>query len=227
MIPTAAINSGVNEQMKKIRAFILPTVALFMVVSPAAAQLHFSSIKLGYLNPKDAKSGFIIGAEISDYVDESVSLGLAVNLFRKSFTAQSQVAVQDFPSGVRETTVQKELEFSTTFLPIMGQATINIPSSGNLGWYAGGGLGYEFLWNNEKNFDTQTSDRRFYKGFAWLVDAGLRYRVGSRSSLLFEAFYHSAAVKRNKTNSPAGLPVWSEVDLSGLGFRFGLGFGDW
>jgi len=215
--------------MKKVIGILLAGVMVVMIAEPAAAQLHFSAIKLGYLNPKDTKAGFIIGTEISDYVDESVSLGLSVNLFRKSFTALTPVAQQDFPSGVRETTIQKELEFSTTFLPIMGQATVNIPSSGNLGWYVGGGLGYEFLWNNEKNFTSQptTSDRRFYKGFVWMLDAGLRYRVGSRSSLLFEAFYHNSAVKRNKTNSPAGLPVWSEVDLSGLGFRFGLGFGGW
>jgi len=214
--------------MKKVSGILLAGVMFVMIAKPAAAQLHFSAIKLGYLNPKDTKAGFIIGTEISDQIDESVSLGLAVNLFRKTFTAETEVAEFNFESGVRETTIQRELEFSTTFLPIMGQATVHIPSSGNLGWYVGGGLGYEFLWNNEKNFNPpQTSDRRFYKGFAWLLDAGLRYRVGSRSSLLFEAFYHNSSVKRNKTNSPAGLPVWSEVDLSGLGFRFGLGFGDW
>jgi hypothetical protein len=215
--------------MKRAIGFLLAGVMFVMIAQPAAAQLHVSAIKLGYLNPKDTKAGFIIGTEISDYVDESVSVGLSVNLFRKTFIAETAVAERNFESGVRETTIQRELEFNTTFIPLMGQATVNIPSSGNLGWYVGGGLGYEFLWNNEKNFTSQpvTSDRRFYKGFAWLLDAGLRYRVGSRSSLLLEAFYHNSAVKRNKTNSPAGLPVWSEVDLSGLGFRFGLGFGGW
>lgn len=213
--------------MKTVRPILLASVVLLLVAQPAAAQLHFSAIKLGYMNPKDTKSGFIIGTEISDQIDESVSLGLAVNLFRKNFTAQSAVAERDFQGGTHETTIQRELEFTTTFLPIMAQASVNIPSSGNLGWYVGGGLGYEFLWNNENNFVDKTSDRRFYKGFAWLLDAGLRYRVGSRSSLLFEVFYHNASVKRNKTSSPAGLPVWSEVNLAGLGFRFGLGFGIW
>lgn len=213
--------------MSKIRSILFMLMPLSIMIQPAAAQLHVSGIKLGYLNPKDAKAGFIIGTEIADQVDESVSLGLAVNLFHKNFDAQTPVASTNFPSGVHETTIQKQLEFNTTFLPVMGQATVYLPSSSNLGWYLGGGLGYEFLWNNEKNFEANTSERRFYKGFAWLVDAGLRYRLGSRSSLLFEVFYHHAAVKRNKEESPAGLPVWSEVDLSGLGFRFGLGFGYW
>jgi len=213
--------------MKKARLTLFTMAVLLIMARPGAAQLHFSSIKLGYLDPKDAKAGFVIGTEISDQIDESVSLGLSVNLFRKSYKALNEVATDNFDSGVKETTVEKELEFSTFFIPIMLQATVNLPSSSNLGWYGGGGLGYEFLWNKEDNFREQTSDRRFYKGFTFLLDAGLRYRVGSRSALLFEVFYHNATVKRNKEKSPAGLPVWSEVNLSGIGFRFGLGFGGW
>jgi hypothetical protein len=213
--------------MKISRVLLLAMPPLLLFLQPAFAQLRFSAIKLGYLYPKDAKSGFMIGTEISDDVDESVSLGVSVNLFRKTFTGLQAVATQNFQSGVTETTVQKELEFSTTFLPIMGQATMHFPSRGNLSWYAGAGLGYEFLWNNEKNFIDNTSARRNYKGFAWMADAGLSHRLGSRSALLLEVFYHNAKVKRNKTDSPANLPVWSEVNLSGFGFRVGLGFGGW
>ena len=214
--------------MKRAWVVVVVVLLLAAMARPSAAQLHFSSIKLGYLNPQDAKAGFIIGAEISDYVDERVAVGLSLNMFRKTFNAEQAVATTDFPSGVKETTVQKQLEFNTTFLPIMGQVSVNMTSPyDNLGWYFGGGLGYEFLWNREKNFETSTSDRRFYKGFVWMADVGLRYRLGSRSALLFEVLYHDATVKRTKKDSPANLPVWSQVDLAGLGFRFGLGFGGW
>lgn len=213
--------------MSTTRTIFLMLAPLLVMTQPGAAQLRLSAIKLGFLDPKDAKAGFILGTEIADEVDESVSLGLSVNLFHKSFNATKPVADRSYPSGVHETTIEKQLEFNTTFLPIMAQATVFIPSTDGFGWYLGGGLGYEFLWNNEKNFETDDSERRFYKGFSWLVDTGLRYRLGSRSSLLFEVFYHHATVKRNKEESAAGLPVWSEVDLSGLGFRFGLGFSNW
>ena len=35
---------------------------------------------------------------------------------------------------------------------------------------------------------------------------------------------HSANVTRNRTETPEGLPIWNEVNLSGFGFRFGLRF---
>ncbi len=45
--------------------------------------------------------------------------------------------------------------------------------------------------------------------------------------MIAEIFYHDAKVKRNETKSTEGLPVWSQVNLSGLGFRGGLRFGLW
>ncbi len=52
-------------------------------------------------------------------------------------------------------------------------------------------------------------------------------RLGSRSAVIAEIFYHDAKVKRNETKSKEGLPVWSQVNLAGLGFRGGLRFGLW
>ncbi len=44
-------------------------------------------------------------------------------------------------------------------------------------------------------------------------------RLGRRSDLTGEVFYSSAEVSRNRAKTPAGLPVWDQVDLSGIGAR--------
>ena len=55
-----------------------------------------------------------------------------------------------------------------------------------------------------------------------MVRAGIEYNIGSRSSVLIEALYNIGKAKRNVNETVAGLPVWDEVDLTGLGFRAGL-----
>jgi len=85
----------------------------------------------------------------------------------------------------------------------------------------GGSLTYQFLFNTEHNFEENIKEKRNYSGFGWMARAGIEYNIGSRSSLLIEAFYNSCKVKGNKEKKQ-GLPVWDEVDVSGLGFRAGV-----
>jgi hypothetical protein len=190
------------------------------------AQFQFSGIRLGYIDPKGSKAGLILGVDLTGRIDESVELGATVNAFRRSYEQTTRVAEVVNASGLVEKTVQKNLEFTTFFLPIMAEAIVHLGQQ-DFHWFANGGLGYELLWNNENNFEQGKKERRFYKGFTWLVGGGFQYRIGSRSALIGEIFYHNATVKRNETKNEQGLPVWSEVDLSGLGFRGGLRFGLW
>ena len=85
------------------------------------------------------------------------------------------------------------------------------------------GLGYQFLWNKEENYLEDKKDTRFYHGFAYQVSAGAGIEMSSSAILFAEAFYHGGKVKRNKTDT-AGLPTWSEVDMSGVGIRIGINF---
>lgn len=210
----------------RTRWFFVLAAILLLTASKSSAQLHISGIRLGYLDPKDSKAGLMLGMDLTGKVDESVELGATVSVFRRNYQKITPVAKLASDGGLVETTVQKELEFTTLFLPIMGQAIIHF-SDEDFHWFANGGLGYEMLWNHENNFVDRKKERRFYSGFAWMVGGGFQYRLGSRSAMIAEIFYHDAKVKRNETKSTEGLPVWSQVNLSGLGFRGGLRFGLW
>ncbi|MDZ7289952.1 MAG: hypothetical protein ONB44_09970 [candidate division KSB1 bacterium] len=199
---------------------------LFFTVQNSSAQLHISGIRLGYLDPKDSKAGLVLGMDLTSQVDESVELGATVNVFRRSYQKTGLVAKTVSAGGLVETTVQQEIDFTTFFLPIMGEAIVHF-SEDDFHWFGNVGLGYEMLWNNENNFLEQKKERRFYSGFAWLAGGGFQYRIGSRSAVIAEIFYHNAKVKRDEKKNAQGLPVWSQVDLSGLGFRGGLRFGLW
>ena len=201
------------------------TLALIMSLTQVHAQFSPSAIKIGFLNPKDTAAGLLMGTEFTYDIDETVQLGIAPNVFYKNFTRKTAVAASDAPIGVNEVDVLQELEYTSAALPIFAVMNVLIPSSRNYGYHFQGGLGWTFLYNHEKNFAADKSNRRFYSGFSWISSLGLYYRLGSRSTLIGELLYHSGRVKRNKSETTEGLPVWTEVNFSGPGIRFGVRFG--
>ena len=176
----------------------------------------------GYLNPKGTQAGTILGASYGISVDERVDISLGLGYFHKNYEQLTEVADTSYASGVVENTVTKELEYSTTLLPISANVVIRIPFQPPLSYYVGGSLTYNFLFNNEKNFEEDISEKRTYKGFGWILRAGIDYSIGSRSSILIECLYNMGKTKRNVDETVKGLPVWDEVDISGLGIRAGL-----
>ena len=179
-------------------------------------------IRGGYLNPKATNAGLILGGSYGISIDERVDISLGFSYFHKNYSKESQVADTSYVSGVQEKTVKKEMEYSTTLLPISANVTIRIPFQPPVYYYVGGSLTYQFLFNNEKNFEQSISEKRNYKGWGWVLRAGIEYTIGSRSSLMLEAFYNIGKVKRNVEETVKGLPIWNEVDMSGLGFQAGL-----
>ncbi len=182
-------------------------------------------VEVGYRNPKATQPGFLIGGIYGVAADEAVDLGVGFDFFRRKYTKETEVASQDFPSGVHETTVQRELEYTTTILPIYGFLTIKMPINYSSSVYLEGTLGYTFLFSNERNYEEQVEAKRTYHGMAWRMGGGLMHRIGSRSALKIGVFYHSAEVSREKKESRRGLPVWKSVDLSGIGVRIGVRIG--
>lgn len=179
-------------------------------------------IRGGYLNPKATKAGLILGGSYGISIDERVDLSLGISYFHKNYSQESDVADTSFPSGIIQKTVKKELEYNTTLLPISASANIRIPFQPPVYWYAGGSITYQFLFNTENNFEEGVKEKRIYRGWGWMVRAGIEYTIGSRSSLILEAFYNIGKVKRNVEETVKGLPIWEEVDMKGLGFRTGL-----
>jgi len=210
----------------RIKALLLSVVLVLCFAEIGQTQLRFSGVRLGYLNPKGSKAGMMLGVDVTNQMDESLELGINVSAFRKSYEQTSEIARTVSSGGLVESTVQKELEFTTFFLPIMAEAVAHLGRDRSH-FFLNGGLGYEMLWNKENNLQEGKKDTRYYHGFAWLASAGYQIGLGLHSGLTAEIFYHGATVKRNESKNTAGLPVWSEVDLSGFGFRGGLRWGLW
>jgi len=210
----------------RTRLFLLLAALLMFNVANGLAQVRPTGIRLGYLDPKGSQAGLILGVDLTAQVDETVELGVTINGFRKSYEKTTTIAQQVSAGGLIEKHVQQELAFTTFFLPIMAEAIVHFGRE-DFHFFANGGLGYEMLWNNENNLVQQKRERRYYSGFTWLAGGGFQQRLGSRSAFIGEVFYHNATVKRNQSKNTEGLPVWSQVDLSGVGFRGGLRFGLW
>lgn len=204
---------------KKWMTGILILWSLSLVRGQGVSVLDFRG---GYLNPKDTEAGLIFAGSYGICIDDRVDLTLGLSYFYRNYQKQTDVVDSVSPGGIHQTTVVKELEYNTSLLPISANISIRFPFQPPLYWYAGGSLTYQFLFNNEKNYQEGISDKRTYKGWGWIIRGGIEYTIGTRTSLLLEAFYNIGKVKRNADETIKGLPVWDEVDVSGLGFRGGL-----
>jgi hypothetical protein len=110
-------------------------------------------------------------------------------------------------------------------MPVMLELVIKVPIIWKSSVFAHGGIGYEVLFSKEQNFSDNVSDRRLYGGFAWMLGTGVRFELGDNSALFAEGFYHNANVKRARKDIKEALPVFEQVDLSGLGVRVGIALG--
>jgi hypothetical protein len=167
------------------------------------------------------KSGIIWDVKYGIAVDEAVDISLGVAFFNKTYTQSSTVAEDVSAGGTVNTTKQLEVEYSAFLLPITANATIHLPMSPQFGLYAGAGLSWQFLINKENNFEEDIEDTRTFNGGGWVARVGGEMQLGTRSSLLAELHYNHCTVKGD-TKKKEGLPVWDEVDVSGMGFKVGL-----
>ena len=190
-----------------------------VVSAQGVSMLEFGG---GYLNPKDTKAGTIWGGSYGFSIDERVNISVGISYFHKNYSKTSKVADSTYASNYKTNTIQKELEYNTTLLPISANANVRIPIQPPLYWYLGGSITYQFLFNTEKNYEENVSEKRTYSGLGWMLRAGIELAIGSRSSLFVEGFYNIGKVKRNVEETVKGLPIWEEVDVSGLGCRAGL-----
>ena len=212
-------NDG-ERKMKKLS--LLVWLLLFPLTGALGQGTPILEIRGGYLNPKDTDAGLILGGSYGISIDERVDLSLGIDYFRKNYTKETEVADTSFVSGVQERTVVRELEYNTSLLPISANVNIRMPFQPPLYWYFGGSISYQFLFNEENNYEKGISEKRTYKGWGWMLRAGIEYTIGSRSSIIAEAIYNIGKVKRDTDQVQEGLPIWDEVDVSGLGFRVGL-----
>lgn len=194
-------------------------ILLLMVLSAhyTSAQ-SVTNIKLGVFNPKDAKTGFIVGFTTGRQVDERLDFSLGADLFIRRFVQESTV------SSGPPSTLQTELSYSIYALPVMVHLDFHILPYAVIQPYIGVAGGYEILFSREANYYTGDKKNQFYGGFGWQLMIGGAYPLGSASSILGEVFYNGSTVRRSKGESELGFPIHEELDFSGLGLRVGLRF---
>jgi hypothetical protein len=206
------------RRFKKI--LVLFSMGCIGIVS--AQNMKVLEIQGGSFNPKGARrAGFIFGANYGVCVDERIDLTLGLSIYRKSYSEETPVDSAVTSTQTQTVTVLNPLEYSTTIIPITASATVHVPFQPPLGFYFGGSLAYEFLFDKYTNYQTGEKDSPTFNGFGWMARAGIEYALGSRSSITLEGFYNGCKVKSDRKKI-AGIPSWREVDLSGFGFKAGL-----
>lgn len=195
------------------------TAAVVLFLGTNVQGQTYLGLKVGTLNPQDAKSGFIAGITTGKEVDERVDFGLSADLFIRRFTQETDVA-EDLQSG--GDIVREEISFSMYALPLMAQLTLNLVPQAVVAPYVSISGGYEIVLSSEANYITDEKDSRFYGGFGWQIALGGEYQLGFSSALTAEIFYNGATVKRSKGKDEAGFPIHEELNFSGMGFRVGF-----
>ena len=197
---------------------------LLVCTSALFAQQRYgvTNLKIGYFGPKDANGGLIVGGSLGSAVDERVDVGLGVDFYTGG-NKKEVVTGSETIGGITEKETYLDSESSLTLIPITALINVKIPASYDLFYTVGGGAGYGLLWTKESEYST-TGDKtgtksRFYRGFRWMITGGFMYKLGSRSSLILEAFYDSSELSRKKEN------LSYKVNPSGFGIRTGVRIG--
>ncbi len=194
------------------------------------ARAPYTEIKVGYMDPKAAEAGYLFGMNTGRMIDESLSWSFEANYFQKTYRKETTIYQSRTASGITPETKQLEMDFVTRILPVFVKLNYEHPLGGRGPLYirASGGIGWEMVWNNEKNYLEGYEQNRFYHGFGWQVSAGLGFEISSSANFFVDAFYNDSRAKRNQSTSEAGLPTWEELDISGMGVKVGVsivGFG--
>jgi hypothetical protein len=206
--------------MKRTICFFVFVLCVSPLSSLLAQGNSTFGISAGYLNPKDAKHGMLFGLNFGKAFDEAVDIGLGLDFFHTSYTEEATVA-KTVDNGMTIEKTITSVEYSRTILPLSLNVNVKIPAGRYFGYYVRGGLNYEFLFSKEKNYKLQITENRNFSGLGWQAAAGIYYLIGSRSTLIANVLYNNCTVKHD-LESIAGLPVAEKVNLSGLGFRFGV-----
>ena len=206
--------------MKRIIALFL--MCLFLTTALYSQERGILTINAGHMNPRDAKSGLIVGAVFSTAIDQSVDIGFGFDIFHKDYSEEAQVAEEE-KVGLTTKTYTTTVDYTRTIIPLHLVLNVKIPMSHYFGYFVRGSIGYSFLISKEKNYELQTSQTRQFGGLGWRGSGGLYYQVGRRSTLFGEVFYNSNEVSRSVEKSDIGLPITERVNLSGLGMRLGVG----
>ncbi|MDZ7724352.1 MAG: hypothetical protein U5R06_16485 [candidate division KSB1 bacterium] len=198
-------------------------IILFLFLGSCVYAQGNLDIRAGYLGPKDTKNSMMFGVSFGNSFDEAVKIGIGADFYHKSYSKMSKVAIEEGKlTEIR--TEQKLVDYSRTIIPINLDIRVKIPAAQvyNFGYFVRGGLSYQLLWSQEKNYEDDSKDMRRFGGLGWQAGAGVYYQIGSRSTAYAGALYNSCEVSRDMSRGEKSLPIAQYVDLSGFGFQIGV-----
>ena len=226
--------------MKKSRILQL-FIAVLLMVSSASAQSalgffggdddaderYFLEFKFGKLDPEDTGAGNVYGISAGQRIDSHLWWGAAVDYFSSTYRVETIIA-DSVVGGIRFREVQRELEFDTRILKLFGQISYSRRFRDSRSYKspfmyrASGSLGWELIWNHEENFVEGISRQRFFHGLGWQLSGGLGLQVSERGIVFADIYYNNSTASRNEDRDEQGLPVWEQIDVSGIGFKAGI-----
>jgi len=194
---------------------------LLLFNSLLTAQQKITEFQAGVLMPKDAQTGFIAGVSMGRAIDQNIAWAVELDYYVTSYTEET--TVQGEGGGqINPDQIVTKIENSTRMLPIFFKLVYTSQVSPSLDLRVSGGLGYEFMWNSEVNHEKNIDETRYYHGFAWFIGGGLSIPVSQASDLFAQINYHGGSPSRDEGTNVDGLPVRTEVDMSGVMFFAGF-----
>jgi len=182
-----------------------------------------NKISVGLYSSPEVESGLNIGYGYYRYIDEMVSLGIGMDMFWTNYLKESTVNLDSTGVGQTISTKEVEIDMTSYLLPLLGTAKITFPFElGTTKPYTNINLGWNILFNKETNYVTGDQKYRFFNGLGWGVALGSSLTLGEKSSIGIETFYRSAKLKANVDETELGLPIYDEIDMSGIGLQLGL-----
>ncbi|GEM_PF-2282815 len=183
----------------------------------------YTEIKVGYYNPKgDLNGGLLLGLATGSQVDESVSLSLEVNFWRKVFEKKIPVDVDTSIIGVPTTTTKVLYKHTVNYIPVLLTLKFELPvgPEAPISPFAGVSAGYAFSYISYKFNDPSVAesgvitspDKGFYGGWNWRVFGGASIMLGSMSKLNLGVLYNGAKVSKSESDG-----IERELDLKGFG----------
>jgi len=108
--------------MKKI---IFIFLILFSLSEVVFAKTPFTEFKVGYLDPRDTKAGYIFGINVGRMIDESLSWSFELNYFQKNYKKITDVAVSQ--NGLnRYSTKELRVELTSRILELLEEWVGNL-----------------------------------------------------------------------------------------------------
>jgi hypothetical protein len=205
-----------------MKNFIWTTLFIVSFIGTAFPQNKMTEFNVGILAPTDAESGFFGGINLGRMVDEKIGISLGIHVYHSSYTKESKVGEDDGSGQIVISQTATELDQSATLIPLLFQLHYTGPITQALDLKVTAGLGYEFLWNSINNFKEGKERTDFFSGFGWQVAAGISIPISSASDFYGEVLYHGGTPSSDEGKTQEGLPLRTEVDMSGLGIRIGL-----